>query len=131
MRKVVISGFGSLLLSGLLVTQSWAGSFSSDLACSFAIKKARVTITAKGDVKGDIALATPAGGSALLACAIQCSGVTAAGPVPCAEAEAGDTKLKIKAPGLGTALGEACIQPAVIVGGAGSSCTSVYTPPSP
>src|SRR5262245_55184130 len=131
MRNVVISGVGSLMLSGLLVTPSWAGSFSSDLACSFAIKKARVTITAKGDVKGDIVLANPAGGPATLACSILCNNVISAGPVLCAEVEAGDTHLKIKAPGLGTALGEPCILPAVAVGGAGSSCTTVYAPPSP
>jgi hypothetical protein len=63
MRKVFITGLGRLMLFGLLVTQSWAGAFKSNLICSVSIppppmpliaKKGQVSITATGEVKGAI-----------------------------------------------------------------------------
>ena len=74
MRKVFTSGVGSLVLSGLLVTQSWAGAFQSDLACSFPIKRGAVRITDKGDVKGSIKLHLPMPTAGESNCAIWCEG---------------------------------------------------------
>jgi hypothetical protein len=135
MRKVSITGVGSLLLSGLLVTQSWAGSFKSDLVCAISIppppmpliaKKGKVSITASGNVKGSIQLRDPLTSPLSLDCEILCEGSPSAGPVPCVDAQAGDTTLKIEAPELGAAL-SLCVQPAVAVG----PCISAYLPPRP
>jgi hypothetical protein len=127
MRKVFIVGVGSLVLTGLLVTQSWAGSFSADLSCSFPIKKGLVTITPKGDVTGFIAPLSPFPTPVMTVCAILCDGVPTAADL-CIDAPADTKTLKIKAPGLGAALGGTCIAPVVSVGGA---CTSAYSPPAP
>jgi len=136
MRKAVLTGVGSLLLFGLVVTQSWAGSFKSDLVCAVSIppppvilhvKKAKVSITPHGDVKGSIKLFEPLSGAVSLSCEIFCGTTSSAGPVPCAEGETGDNSLKIKAPGLGAALVGICLQPSVAVG----PCISTYFPPGP
>ena len=135
MRKVFITGLGSLMLSGLLVTQSWAGAFKSNLVCRVSIppppnpiiaKKGQVSITATGDVKGSIQLRDPLTSPLSLNCAILCEGNVSVGPVPCVEAQAGDTTLQIDAPELGKAL-SLCVEPAVAVG----PCISAYIPPRP
>ena len=135
MRKVFITGLGSLLLCGLLVTQSWAGAFKSTLICPVHIppppmpliaKRGQVSITASGDVKGSILLRDPLTGPLVLDCEILCEGNPSAGPVPCVEAQAGDVILQIEAPELGAALG-VCLQPAVVVG----PCISAYLSPQP
>src|SRR5262249_56195490 len=121
-----ITTVGSLLLSGLLVTQSWAGSFTSNLICPVRIKpspmpleakKGQVSITAKGDVKGSLQLREPLSGALSLDCEILCEGNPTTRPVPCVEAQAGDITLQIAAPKLGAAAG-GCMEPAV-GGGAG------------
>jgi hypothetical protein len=135
MRNVFITGLGSLLLSGLLVTQSWAGAFKSNLVCRVSIppppmpiiaKKGQVSITANGDVKGSMQLRDPLTSAVSLDCEILCEGTPSAGPMPCVEAQAGDSTLLIDAPGLGTAL-SLCVEPAVAVG----PCISAYIPPRP
>jgi len=127
MKKRFITGVGGMVLAGLLVTQSWAGSFKSDLSCPFPIKKGDVSINAKGDVKGSIKLTSPAVGNATVACEIFCGPTQSAGPATCINVEDGDTTVKIKAPGLGAALPGTCEVPSVLVG----PCVSAYIPPAP
>jgi hypothetical protein len=131
MRKVFVTGVGSLVLSGFLVTQSWAGSFKADLLCSggpFSGATGTVSIKANGDVKGSLKLPTLVGGPLTFECDIFCGPTRVAGPVQCVAAQAGDKTLKINAPGLGATLGGPCFGPAVEVG---PDCESVYTPPAP
>jgi hypothetical protein len=131
MRKVFLPGLGSLILSGLLVTQSWAGAVKSDLLCSggpFDGARGTISIKANGDVKGSLKLPTPVGGPIVLECDIFCGSTKSAGPVTCAIGQAGDKTLKINAPGLGATLGGTCFGPAVTVG---ADCESAYTPPAP
>jgi len=124
MRKGFIIGMGSVLLSGLLVTQSWAGTFKSDLYCGASIvKKGKVSIAPNGTVKGLIELNQPLPNPVQLSCAIWCGNNLSAGPAPCIDADVGATALKIKAPGLGATL-SICEQPAVAV----DVCVSAYVP---
>src|SRR3954447_12038699 len=117
MRKVVITGVGSLVLSGLLVTQSLAGLVKSDLVCNPPRPGVgKVTITAKGDVKGFIKLTAPLGAPLTLTCVIECGVTPVTAPVACVNAAVGDTTLHIKAPGLGASLGGPCFGPTVGVG---------------
>src|SRR4051794_14662705 len=104
MRKVFITGLGSLLLSGLLVTQSGAGSFKADLACVAPYEGGKVSIAPNGTVKGSLYLSQPLTTPVQLSCAIYCVDMLSAGPAVCVEGTSGDTTLKIKAPGLGAAL---------------------------
>src|SRR5262245_53916014 len=110
MRKVFFTGVGSLVLSGLLVMQSWAGSYKADVVCPTSIppppviikaKKGAVTVSRKGDVKGSITLFEPLTGPLSLDCVILCEGSPATGPAPCVDVKAGAKKIKINAPGLG------------------------------
>jgi len=126
MRKGFIIGVGSLLLSGLLVTQGWAGNFKSDLSCSGPIVgEGKVSIAANGTVKGSIQLDAPLPNPVKFDCEILCGSSVGAGPAPCVDADAGDTTLKIKASGLGKDVSDICWQPAVLVVNA---CISVYVP---
>ena len=135
MRKVFITGLGSLMLSGLLITQSWAGSFKSNLICAVQIppppnplrfKKGQVSITAKGDVKGSLQLREPLSSPRSLNCTILCEGSPSVGPVSCVDGQVGDITLQIEAPELAAAL-SFCNHPAVVVG----PCISAYIPPQP
>jgi hypothetical protein len=128
MRHAFLAGVGGLMVSGLLVAQSWAGTFKSDLVCSNNSGVGTVSITARGNVKGSVPLDAPLTGEAKLDCEILCGGFVHAGPAPCVDAQAGATTLPIRAPGLGTALGGTCDYPAVRVVG---FCTPVYIPPGP
>jgi hypothetical protein len=82
------------MLFGLLVTQSWAGAFKSNLICLVSIppppmpliaKKGQVSITATGEVKGAIRLRESLTSPLALDCEILCEGSPSAGPVPCVE----------------------------------------------
>jgi hypothetical protein len=135
MRKVFITGLGSLLLSGLLVTPSWAGSFKANLVCPIQIppppmpliaKKGQASITATGDVKGSIQLREPLTAPLSLDCTILCEGTPSAGPIPCVEAQVGDSTLQIEAPELGATV-DVCVEPAIVVG----PCISAYFSPRP
>jgi hypothetical protein len=125
MRKVFITGVGGLLLSGLLVTQSGAGTFKSDVYCSNASGLGKVSITASGNVKGSIQLSEPLPAAVKDDCEIVCEGNVEAGPAPCIDAPAGATTMTIKAPGLGANVG-ICSFPAVEIVG---FCHSVYIAP--
>jgi hypothetical protein len=126
MRTAVLTGVGSLVLSGLLVTHSWAGTFKSDMICAGESGQGKVSITASGNVKGSIQLVQPLVAAVKLDCEILCAGFVDAGPAPCIDAQAGDTTLTIKAPGLGATLAGACLEAAVEVVG---FCFSIYIPP--
>ena len=128
MRKVFFTGLGSLLLSGLLVTQSWAGSFKSDLACVAPYEGGKVSIAPNGTVKGSLRLSQPLTTPVQLSCALYCVDMLSAGPAVCVDGNTGDTTLKIKAPGLGAALSGICNNPTVTIVG---SCNSAYIPPGP
>src|SRR5262245_42574517 len=126
MKNVFSTGGGSLILVGLLVTQSWAGAFQSDLACSLPRTRATVRLNAKGDVKGSIKLHVPMPTAGESNCAIWCEGGPATETVTCITFEAGDTTLNINAPGLGASLSGRCVEPAVAIDG--GICISSYTP---
>ena len=125
MRKVFSVGVGSIVLTGLLVAQSWAGVFQSDLACSFPIKRGTVHNDAKGDVKGTIKLRVPMPTAGASTCAIWCEGGPGTEPVTCITFAAGDTTLNINAPGLGASLSGRCVEPAVAIDA--GICISSYT----
>jgi hypothetical protein len=126
MRKVFITGVGSLLVSGLLVTPSGAGTFKSDMICSGNSGVGKVSITASGTVKGSLQLIEPLVAEVKLDCEISCGPFVAVGPAPCIDAPAGATTMTIKAPGLGATLAGTCLNPAVEVVG---FCHSAYIPP--
>jgi hypothetical protein len=128
MRKVFITGVGGLLLSGLLVTPSGAGTFKSDMICAGNAGVGKVSITASGNVKGSIQLSEPLVAEAKLNCEILCEGFVNAGPAPCIDAQAGDTTMTIKAPGLGATLAGACPETMVVIS---NFCMSAYIPPGP
>ena len=129
MRKVFVTGVGGLLLSGFLVTQSWAAAYKSDVVCTFPIESGKVKLTPSGDLKGSITLPQPLQGPFSLTCEILCGTSVEAGPVNCIDGQAGDITLPISAPGLGAALGVSCSLPSVVIGA--GACASTYIPPGP
>ena len=130
MRRIFISGFGGLLLSGFFVAQSWAGgAYRSEVACTFPIESGKVRLTPSGDLKGAITLLQPLQGPFSLTCEILCGTSVEAGPVTCIDGQAGDITLPISAPGLGAALGVPCSLPSVSIGA--GACASTYIPPGP